>query len=161
MVIGLACIVGLSACASAGPRQAADSVTVTATRSSTAAASTSAPGACPGAVLTSVQTELPATGGRAWVWFQGPMPAHAGRPIKVVWKFDGTTANGQSFGLQLHLPGLASVASVSGDLHQGSSWTMGSGVEWGSYFAFPQAACWQVTAHDAQVQANVAVDVRP
>ncbi len=89
------------------------------------------------------------------------MPARAGRPLKVVWKFDGASANTQSFGLELNLPGTTQVGPIHGAFHSGSSWTLGSGFEWGSYFTFPQAGCWQVTAHDALVQAPVTVDVLP
>lgn len=154
--MGLAVVAALSGCASATATRATQGM---ATGPSTSLVPTGA-NACPGAIATP-QAQLPATGGRAWVWFQSRLPPHAGQSIKVVWKFDGASATSQSFGLDLALPGASVIGPVQGEFHTSSSWTLGSGMEWGSYFAFPRAGCWQVDAHDGHVQATVTVDVLP
>ncbi len=161
LAIGFAAMIGVGGCASYGgraPARAAGSAGASDGAATTSSGAGAAPAGCAGA-LSTPQAELPATGGRAWVWFQSALPPVAGKAVKVVWKFDGTTAGNGSFGLRLDKSGGSSVGPIGGEFHMSSSWTLGSGFEWGSFFAFQSPGCWQVRAHDGQVKATIRVDV--
>jgi hypothetical protein len=112
------------------------------------------------ASLQKAQTEIPATGGRVWVWVQTGLPVRVGAPNKMVWRLDGAGVGRTSF-LSFRGSDGRSFGPVGGVYHTGSNWQMGSGTEFGQIFTFPRPGCWTVDVTDGPVRGSFMLAVRP
>jgi hypothetical protein len=97
--------------------------------------------------------------GRAQLWALvfSPLPLHAGREVKIVWRMTGRGA----LSLYAESPAGERVAPGFGpDAHSQSTWDR-PGDEWGSGFTFPAPGCWRVHASRVDASGDVWFLVEP
>jgi hypothetical protein len=99
-----------------------------------------------------------AVNAEVWTLFFHPVsqPVTANRRVKIVWRMTGAGR----FGVSAYSPdGLRVEPETGPDFHPSSNWAR-PGDEWGTWFKFPVAGCWNLHASRDNSYGDVWIEVK-